>query len=273
MSENSMFFSLLMAVCKKDDPTFLFEALKSIANNSLQPTEVILVEDGPITRELRKVINGWSNVLNIKSIGLERNSGLGAALNEVLKHCKYEVIVRADADDINRPNRFQCQLNYLLQNPDIDILSSWVEEFSVIPGDKTKVRKVPPQQSLDIFSKKRCPFNHPAVCFRKKTILSLGGYGNEHLYEDYSLWMKMLNSGCKGDNIQEILVDMRFSDEALKRRGGIKYALSELRTQWNFYVLNYISLPRFVSNAICRTSVRIIPNKIRVSLYKIFLRS
>ncbi|WP_252404626.1 glycosyltransferase [Escherichia coli] len=84
MSENSMFFSLLMAVCKKDDPTFLFEALKSIANNSLQPTEVILVEDGPITRELRKVINGWSNVLNIKSIGLERNSGLGAALNEGL---------------------------------------------------------------------------------------------------------------------------------------------------------------------------------------------
>ncbi|WP_228286874.1 glycosyltransferase [Hafnia paralvei] len=265
-------FSVLMAVYCKDDPFYLNDALSSIYQNSLLPAELILVEDGPITDELSKIIDYWNKSLNIVRIKLENNLGLGNALNIGLKNCNNEIIIRVDADDLNREHRFLTQILYLKEHQDIQLLSSWVEEFEHTPGDKKVFRKVPPSYKLVNFSKKRSPFNHPSMAFRKSAVLSVGGYGNEHLYEDYALWMKLLYIGVKGDNIQDVLVDMRFSNDALKRRGGIKYAISELKAQLNFYHSGFISFPRLILNIATRIFVRVIPNSLRVFIYRELLR-
>lgn len=49
-------FSVLMSVYKREKPEYLDEALSSIENQTIIPTEIILVEDGPIPIELKKVI-------------------------------------------------------------------------------------------------------------------------------------------------------------------------------------------------------------------------
>ncbi len=51
-----MKFSVLMSVYKNDDPNFFIEALESVFNQTVSPTEVILVEDGPLTVELKTAI-------------------------------------------------------------------------------------------------------------------------------------------------------------------------------------------------------------------------
>lgn len=67
--------------------------------------------------------------------------GLGAALNFGLNQCMHDLVIRADSDDINRTNRFECILDFMTKNGDVHILSSWVEEFEFNPGDKGIIKK------------------------------------------------------------------------------------------------------------------------------------
>lgn len=43
-------------------------------------------------------------------VPLEKNGGLGPALNEGMKYCKYSLIARMDSDDISMPKRCEKQL-------------------------------------------------------------------------------------------------------------------------------------------------------------------
>jgi len=272
MSDDTPKFSVLMAIYIKDSPLFLSEALQSIYKNTVAPDEVIIIRDGKVTSELNSVIDSWRRYLNIKDFTLEKNMGLGAALNFGLNQCMHDLVIRADSDDINRTNRFECILDFMTKNGDVHILSSWVEEFEFNPGDKGIIKKVPSRNSILKYSKNRSPFNHPAVAFKKCEIMRVGGYGNEYLYEDYALWLKSLANGCNGDNIQQVLVDMRFSKETAKRRGGIKYAISEIKAQYHFYRANYISYQDFIIIIITRIFVRLLPTSFRGYIYKKVIR-
>lgn len=272
MSFKDQNFSVLMAVYFKDSPLFLDEAFRSIYFNELLPNEIVLVQDGSIPIELITIINLWRKKLPITLIKLDKNLGLGSALNAGLSVCSHDIVIRVDSDDINRRNRFSTIMKYFSSHPEIGIVSSWLEEFEFTPGDRGVIKKVPIQSEINSYSKRRSPFNHPAVAFRKNFVISLGGYGVEYLYEDYALWLKLLASGVKGDNIQAVLVDMRFSRETLKRRGGLKYAASEIRSQYHFYKNNYISLSNFLFNIMTRTAIRLIPANVRGFIYQTFLR-
>jgi UDP-Gal:alpha-D-GlcNAc-diphosphoundecaprenol beta-1,3-galactosyltransferase len=261
-----------MSVYIKDNASYLDDALHSISINSLKPTEIILVEDGPLTESIYNIIAEWAGELNIKSVPLPNNIGLGPALNIGLEYCNYDLVARADADDINCSDRFLKQVNFMLDNPEVDIISSWIEEFEISPGDTGYIRQVPERNQLIEYSKKRCPFNHPAVIFKKSRVISIGGYGNEQLYEDYALWLKMLASGCVGDNLQEVLVKMRFSHLTYARRGGFKYALSELKAQNSFYQAGYINIWTYFLNISLRSLIRILPNTFRKKFYRVFIR-
>lgn len=96
-------FSVLMSVYKKEEPAFLDKALESIENQTVQPDQIVLVEDGPITTKLNTVIVNHEkmhpNLYDI--VKLTRNQGLGEALRIGLEHCNYEWIARMDTDDIS----------------------------------------------------------------------------------------------------------------------------------------------------------------------------
>jgi glycosyltransferase involved in cell wall biosynthesis len=77
-----MNLSVLMSVYAKECPKHFYMALQSIAAQTLRPAEVILVEDGPISDELRSVIEQFKDELKIRSIKIEENRGLALALNE-----------------------------------------------------------------------------------------------------------------------------------------------------------------------------------------------
>ena len=73
--------------------------------------------------------------------------------------------------------------------------------------------------------------NHVTVMFRKKSVLEAGNYMSWHYNEDYILWIKMFENGCKFYNIQKNLVNVRVGEEMYKRRGGLKYFKSEQAIQ------------------------------------------
>jgi glycosyltransferase involved in cell wall biosynthesis len=270
-----MNFSVLLSLYTKEQPAFLQQSIQSIFEQTLPPSEVVLVIDGSITTALQEIVDEFKkqypNVLKI--VSLEKNVGLGPALNEGLKHCSCELVARMDTDDICKPDRFEKQIKLFEQNPQIDVMSSWIEEFYDFPDETVSIRKLPETHGeLKKWAKSRNPFNHPVIMYKKNKVITSGGYESLGLFEDYILWMKMLKNGAIFYNIQESLLYFRSNKNMYKRRGGLKYAIDECRLQWLFYKRGAISLLVAVKNIAIRFGVRIVPNRLRAYIYKFFLR-
>ena len=263
-------FSVLMSVYYKDDASYLQDSLDSIFEQTTKADEVVLVEDGPLTPDLYAVINHYSHMhKELKILPLQKNGGLGKALNEGLKHCSYDVIARMDADDIAKPERFRKQLEVMEIHPEYDLVGSWIDEFVDRIEHVTSFRKVPEMPDENIrYAKSRCPVNHPTVMYRKQAIFDAGCYQTKYFPEDYFLWIRMLQNGAKIYNIQESLLWFRYSPETFKRRGGWKYAIDEVKTQLNIYRLGFINIPTLMKNVAIRFTTRVMPNNVRGIVYK-----
>ncbi|MDE6483032.1 MAG: amylovoran biosynthesis protein AmsE, partial [Rikenellaceae bacterium] len=134
-------------------------------------------------------------------------------------------------------------------------------------------RKLPEYPyEISRYAKKRCPVNHPAVMFKKTSVLFAGGYRSFPLFEDYYLWVRLLMNGAKFYNVQESLLLFRTSSDMYKRRGGLKHALTEIRFQNHIRVLGFIGLSDFIRNVLIRFTVRVMPNSVRGLVYHKLLR-
>lgn len=269
-----MNFSVLMSVYYKESPEYLKDSISSVFHQTLLPNEVILVEDGKLTDKLYDVIKKLQEKYNnLKTVSLNKNQGLGPALNEGLKYCSYEIIARMDSDDICMPDRFKIQTDFLEKHPNIDIVSGWIDEFNDKKENIISTRKTPEtHKEIVKFSKFRNPINHPAVMFRKKTICNIGGYKNIHFLEDYDLWIRAILNGAQLYNIQQSILYFRLTDNAFLRRGGIEYAKKEIEFQQMLYNKKYISIRNMYFNIGIRLLMRLLPNIIRKYIYVFKLR-
>lgn len=264
-------FSVLMSIYQKEKAEYFQRAMQSIWDEQIiKPTEIVLVQDGPLTSELDLVINNWKKKLGatLKLVPLEENVGLGDALNEGIKCCTNELIARMDTDDIALPNRFENQLK-LFENFEIDICSSWVSEFDQDENEIISYRKVPEShENILKFARTRNAINHPAVMYKKTAVVKAGGYKKMMWFEDYYLWARMIMDGAKFYNIQEPLVNMRAGYSQLERRGGIKYALEEVAFQRELFKIGLINYFEFIRNVCIRFISRTIPKSLLKQIYK-----
>lgn len=264
-----------MSVYKGEHADYLTTCFDSIYRQTLPPTEIVLVEDGPLTQQLYDAIaHEESRFPMLKRIKLEKNQGLGVALNKGLKACTYDIIARMDTDDISLPDRLEVQMGYLSRHPKIDVLGAWITEFDHEPKNVVGIRKLPRDHN-DIykFGKKRNPINHPVVMFRKQAVLDVGGYLPFPLFEDYYLWARMLKKGYRFHNLQRPLLLFRRSPEMIRRRGGITYAHHEIQFLKRLYDIGYISIFNMYGDILQRYIVRLLPNHVRSFIYKHLLRT
>jgi glycosyltransferase involved in cell wall biosynthesis len=269
-----MEFSVLMSVYAKEYPDYLEQALHSILEDqSMGPTELVLVEDGPLTRELYDVIVKFKERHPVVSVKLPENKGLGQALNEGLLQCRYEWVARMDSDDISVCNRFERQLAVIHNHPELDIVGAWLDEFEESPTNVVSIRKVPEHNAeIQAYAKHRSPVNHPVVMFRKEMVLQSGGYRHCPNFEDYYLWARMLLNGAKFYNIQESLLLFRLSPTMFGRRGGTGYLKKEIRFQKLLVSEGFLSKKEMFTNMAVRVFFRIVPNRVRALMYKKLLR-
>ena len=267
-------FSVLISVYNKENSLSLRQSLTSVFRQKLPPTEVVLLKDGPLTEELDKVIAEYvMRYPELKIVSLPVNQGLGKALNEGLKHCSYDLVARMDTDDIAKPDRFEKQIRVFQEHPELDVVGAWIDEFEETTSNIISTRKLPEvHDDICQFAKKRNPENHPVIMFRKQAVLAAGGYQHFPLFEDYYLWIRMLQNGAKFYNIQESLLYFRFSPAMFKRRGGLKYVTTELRFQNQLRNLGFITSSEYLYNVFIRVITRMMPNTLRAVLYKRALR-
>lgn len=267
-------FSVLMSIYKNEKPEYLKKALDSILNQTLLPDEILIVKDGLLTLELDKTLDEYA-VKNktIKFLEFEKNRGLGLALRDGVVACKNEIIARMDTDDIAKLDRFEKQIQYLKDNPQIALLGSWVTEFSDNENKPDTVTELPCNyEDIKKFAKKRNPFRHMTVLFKKSAVIESGNYRDFLWFEDYDLWVRMLQKGYQAANISEILVNVRADKDMFVRRGGIKYIKQEIKFEKFLLKNKYINIIEFLRNVSIRTIIRLIPNNIRTIIYSNILR-
>ena len=268
-------YSVLMSVYKKEHADYLLHAMDSIWNQTIPTDDFILVCDGPLNTDLDNIVlemeKKHKDILHV--IRLKHNSGLGNALNIGMKYCTNKIIARMDSDDISRPDRCEQQLLILHMNPDISICSGTVEEFSEGIHSIDNCRRLPEKQDEIIqFAKSRNPFNHPCVMYKKEAVESVGGYQDFYLLEDYYLWIRMLQKGFKGYNIQNPILWMRAGSEMYKRRSGWKYVKSQKALFDYMKKTGFISYGQYIKNIAVRTASSLLPNTIRKLSYALVLR-
>lgn len=271
-----MNFSVLMSIYYKEKPEWLYSALDSVMNQTVLPTEIVLVKDGALTNELDNVINDFKKkypeIFNI--IVLEKNIGLGLALKQGIIHCNNELIARMDSDDYIVPNRFEKQLNIFKNYSDYDCVGSYEAEFEEDISNIVSIHKVPENNSeIYNFMKRRCALLHPTVMYKKSSVIKAGNYRDVLLYEDYDLFMRMvLEQNAKCYNIPESLYFIRINDNFYKRRGGFKYMKTAVAFKNKQRKMGYISLRDFIISAGGQAFVCMMPNNFRRWFYLKFLR-
>jgi glycosyltransferase involved in cell wall biosynthesis len=248
-----------MSVYDQESPVNLVESLQSLSMQTFKADQIVLVEDGPISHKLKSVIDSYRKCLNIVSVRLPENVGLGAALNEGLKYCQYDLVARMDTDDIAFPTRFEKQVAFMCDHPEISASSAGVEEWNEDLTRKTGQRCLPTDpERLAKFAQTRSPLSHPVAIFRKSDILAVGGYPALRKAQDYGLWSLLITRGYKLSNLPDVLLKMRTGDGLLARRGW-NYFKQEAKLIKYQRDIGFLSYHNYIRNLLLKGALRLSP--------------
>ena len=268
-------YSVLMSVYAKEKTEYLRISLDSMLAQTVRPSEIVLVEDGPLTKELEDTIeqykNDYPDILNV--VVSEKNIGLGAALHLGTDHCSNELIARMDSDDISLATRCEKQLAEFAKNPELDIVGTMCSDFVENPENVISTRIVPTEQkAIYEFAKRRSPFNHISVMFKKSAVQKCGGYSDLRRNQDADLFGKMMFAGCKAYNINEVLVLARMTETRKVRRKQWSNVKGNIDIVHNFWKMGYASFKDYAVVSIAQIMLFLCPVRMQQFVYKKFLR-
>lgn len=267
-------YSVLMTVFNNDRPEFFVISLDSMLNQTIKPDEVVIVKDGPINDDLQNVINQRLNRdVPIHQLQLEKNLGLGLALNEGLRICRNELVARMDSDDYSLPQRCQLELIEFSKNQKLDIIGCPVDEFTGDINNIVGCRLVPyTNGEIYKYAKKRDPFNHPTVMFKKSVVEKAGWYSNYRKNQDTDLWIKMLRNNAICMNLKEHVFRFRFGEDTYKKRKSWINTKILIEIRYKAWRNGFNSLFEFLQITFAQLIIFILPLKFQKYIYKHLLR-
>ncbi len=207
--------SVVMPV--RNGGVYLDTAVQSILGQSHDQLELILVDDHSSDGAI-KALDRSDQRLHVHA---SHGHGVVNAFNTGFALCKGDYIARMDGDDISLPQRLARQLDYLAQNPSVDIAGCCVEIFSEtgIQGGFKRYEiwlnsvRTPLEIHQQIFVES--PMPNPGTMFRRDALESLGGYREMQWAEDYDLYLRADAAGMQMGKPEQVLLRWREHDERL----------------------------------------------------------
>jgi glycosyltransferase involved in cell wall biosynthesis len=261
---------VVTAVYHAVDPAQLRRALESLAEQTRPPDDVVVVEDGPIGPGLIAVLD--DPPVPLRRVALPENRGSGPARQAGLRALGTRWVAIADADDVSLPDRFEVQLAHLESSGDAGVGAA-MAEFSGIEDNVTATRRLPAEHD-QIARRVRInnPINHPTFVADRQCVLDVGGYSDLPFLEDYDLMARLLASGARLHNLQQVLVLFRADETMYNRRTGRELGRSEWRLQRNLRAYGLVGRSRMTVNYLLRSAFRMMPRWLLVRAYDMLLR-
>ena len=267
-------YSVLMTVYKNDNPEYFRQSLYSMFQQTYLPDEIVIVKDGMISNDLQQVINSYiGKNIRIQQVSLERNVGLGMALNAGIKKCSNELIARMDADDYSMPKRCELQIKEFEKDPHLDIVGCPADEFVGTIDNVVGCRSVPTENDeIYKFARKRDPFNHPTVMYKKSTVQKVGGYSNYRKNQDTDLWIKMLEENAKCKNLKEHVFRFRFDENTYQKRKSWINTKILIKIRYNAWKNGFNTFFDLIEIATAQLAIYFLPTHFQKVVYKYILR-
>lgn len=228
--KNKIIVSVIMAAYNEE--RLIERAIQSIINQSYADWELIVVDDGSSDCTVDIIESFARKDDRIALFKNNINKGLAESLNIGIELSKGKYIARMDADDESLPKRFEMQLKFMGENPDIDVLGTGA---TYIDSDNNTLGKmIMPESNYDIKQEimKTSPFIHPSIMMKKEFINEIGMYNKDiKRAEDYDLWFRAKHF-AKFHNLSEIHLRYLVTHKRVFRsvfdcaRVRIKYAKS-----------------------------------------------
>jgi glycosyltransferase involved in cell wall biosynthesis len=207
----------------------LAECLASLEAQTLTDYEVVAVDDGSSDSTL-DILRDWQRRDPRCRLLAKPHAGIISSLNAGLAECRASLVARLDADDRCHPERLRLQAQYLLEHPELALVSCLVEGFPAeqvregfriyIDWQNSLLTDADIRRELFIES----PFAHPSVMFRKAWIDTVGGYQEHGWPEDYDLWLRLYLTGAYFGKVPQVLLEWREAPERLTRTDS-RYSL------------------------------------------------
>lgn len=208
--------SVIMAVYNAEKT--LKEAVDSILNQTHKNIEFIICDDASTDNSFKLLEEYAKQDDRIVLIKNEVNSRLSFSLNHCLKYATGEYVARMDADDISLPERFEKQLAFLKEHPEVQLVGTAMQRFNE-EGMADIVNSV---ENPDYYTlRNKIPFHHATILTQKKMYDTVKGYTvskRTMRAQDYDLWFRFYANGFNGANMSEALYLVREDAGAIRRR-------------------------------------------------------
>lgn len=169
------------------------QGLSSILSSARDFDQVIVIDDGS-TDNSPKLIHRFAE-LDSRIVFKQRpHYGLVNTLNYGLTCCDFDLIARADIDDLYLQSRITDLTNFMIRNESVAAVFS---DYTIRGQNSQFLGNIysailPNLTKLSLATSSRTP--HPGVMFRKSVIKELGSYREENYpTEDLALWIKVAN--------------------------------------------------------------------------------
>ncbi len=190
----------------------LTPAIKSILNQSFNNFELLLVDNNSTDKSFSIAENLAEKDLRIRLLE-EEKQGVANAMNCGLQNAKGKYIARMDADDFSMPDRFEKQIQFLNNNPEIGFVGTKVKYVPHNENTAGFERFVewsnsfhsPKQIDLNRFVE--IPVINPTIFFRREIFEKLGGCFDGDFPEDYEMQLRYLDAGVKMAKLNEPLLE------------------------------------------------------------------
>ncbi len=191
--------------------TYLSEAIETVLAQTFKDFEFIIVDDQS-TDSSRNIVQSYDDK-RILPMSTPRNLGRAGADNYAMRVAKGEYVAKMDSDDISLRTRFEKQVSFLDENPDINVLGTWSQNF----GASNHLNKYPVEPETAKCKLLCClPVSNPSIMMRRELFNQGCRYDDRYRQsEDYDFFVRYINQ-LTISTIPETLIKYRIYPSDIK---------------------------------------------------------
>ena len=227
-----------------NEEKYIEESINSILSQTFKNFKISIFLDGCTDNTeniVKKIQNSNSNISVIKE---NIKKGCPERRQQLINSRNSEYLVIQDADDISYSSRFEKQMFFLKNNPEIFCVGSFADKIDE-SGENIGIMDYSPECHNDIIKMivEECknPIIDPSVMFRRKIFNKLGGYSLDKkifTVPDFDIWLRAILNGEKFYNIQESLIKYRVNEEGVTIKHK-KKMIEQHMVIWKKFMLEY----------------------------------
>lgn len=199
---------------------FIAETVESLFAQTYQDFEAILINDGSTDDTETRIAPYRDRLVYIR----QPNRGVMAARNAGLKVARGRYIALLDSDDLLLPNFLEVLVGMLDSDQTLSVAYPNARYFGWPKHDGKLHQDVFPVSepvTFDRVLRREC-YIFGLLVFRRELLETVGGY-DENLEgqgaEDFELWLRMLQHGCRFKFTREVLALYRWRQDSLSNTG------------------------------------------------------